>query len=124
MIEGGCFCGRIRYAIDDGTYLSVNCHCTMCRRIHAAPCVTWLVVPGERFRYSGAQPARLASSPRGSRHYCPSCGTHVACMNAGHPERIDIAVGSLDSPAAFEPTRDGFTDTRLPWAPRAVPARA
>lgn len=45
MIEGGRFCRRIRYAIDDGTYTAANCHCTMCRRIHAAPYVTWLVVP-------------------------------------------------------------------------------
>ena len=47
MIEGGCFCKRIRYAIDDGEYLTANCHCTMCRRVHAAPYVTWLVVPVE-----------------------------------------------------------------------------
>ena len=101
---------------------TISCERWRCRRIHAAPYVTWLVVPAERFRYSSELPARLASSPGGSRDYCPSCGTHVACTNASHPERIDVAVGSLDSPEAFEPTLDVFVDTRLPWAARAEPA--
>ncbi len=115
MIEGGCFCRQIRYAIDDGAYIAANCHCTMCRRIHAAPYVTWLVAPAERFRYTGECPARLVSSPGGSRDYCPSCATHVTCVTASHPDRIDVAVGSLDSPEAFKPMLDVFTDTRLPW---------
>jgi hypothetical protein len=41
VIEGRCFCGRIRYAIDAGVYPSANCHCTMCRhaeRIDVAVC--------------------------------------------------------------------------------------
>jgi hypothetical protein len=115
MIEGGCFCKKVRYAIDDGTYLSVNCHCTMCRHIHAAPYVTWLVVPADRFQYLTAAPAQFDSSAKGSRYYCSACGTQVACVNADHPEIIDVAAGSLDSPEAFEPTYDAFADTRLAW---------
>jgi hypothetical protein len=116
MIEGGCFCGRVRYAIDDGDYLSANCHCTMCRRIHAAPFVTWLVVPVVKFRYTQARPMTLVSSAEGTRYYCPACGTHLACVNASHPDVVDVTVGSLDAPAAFPPTLEVFADTRLPDA--------
>lgn len=112
--EGGCFCGRIRYAIDEGSYLSADCHCTMCRKIHAAPFVRWLVVPAERFRYLGTRPAELRSSESGTRYFCPSCGTHVACINAAHPEIVDVAVGSLDAPGLFPASLEVFTDTRLP----------
>jgi len=117
MIEGGCFCKRVRYSIDVGTYLCANCHCTMCRRVHAAPYVTWLVVPVEHFRYTGDAPEEFASSYDGARYFCTTCGTHVACVNAAHPEVIDITVGSLNAPEAAEPTFDVFTDTRLAWAP-------
>jgi hypothetical protein len=116
MIEGGCFCGRVRYAIDDGEYLSANCHCTMCRRAHAAPFVTWLVVPVAHFRYTQSEPSTLASSADGTRYFCPACGTHLACVNASHPEVVDVTVGSLDAPGAFPPTLEVFTDTRLPGA--------
>lgn len=117
MIGGGCFCKQIRYAIDDGAYLSVNCHCTMCRHIHAAPYVGWLVVPVDRFRYESAMPARLESSAKGVRYYCSKCGTHVACVNASHPEIIDVSLGSLDAPEVFPPRASFFEDTRLPWVP-------
>ena len=106
MIEGGCFCKRIRYSVDEGSYLCANCHCTMCRRVHAAPYVTWLVVPVE-----------VASSNDGTRYFCATCGTQVACVNTGHPEVIDVTVGSLDTPAAFAPTLDVYSDTRLAWVP-------
>ena len=44
-IEGGCFCGAIRYEIDEGKHVVANCHCTLCRKTSAAPFVTWMVVP-------------------------------------------------------------------------------
>ena len=115
MIEGGCFCGRVRYAIDDGSYVAGDCHCTLCRRAHAAPSVSWLVVPRDRFRHLGAAPAELRSSEAGTRFFCPSCGTHVACVTAAHPDIVDVALGSLDEPDRFEPSVAVFTDTRLAW---------
>lgn len=120
MIEGGCFCGSVRYCIEDGEYLSVNCHCTMCRRIHSAPYVTWLVVPVERFRYATAAPEVLRSSEKGTRYFCRTCGSHVACVVAAHPEFIDIPVGSLDRPEVAPPTMEVHGDTRLGWIPGLV----
>ena len=90
---------------------------TMCRHIHAAPYVAWIVVPVARFSYSSEMPRKLESSADGTRYFCAACGTHVACVNASHPEIIDVAVGSLDRPEAFTPTMEVFTDTRLGWVP-------
>src|SRR4051794_40819330 len=122
MIEGGCFCGALRFAIETGEYVTANCHCSMCRRVHAAPFVTWLVVPVERFGYTRGAPHALASSSEGTRYFCDRCGTHVACVNAVHPEVVDVTLGSLDAPEAFAPTLDVFTDTQLAWV--AVPREA
>ena len=115
MIEGGCFCKKIRYEIDAGDYLAANCHCTMCQHIHAAPFVSWLVVPADHFRYVDGNAGVLRSSDRGTRYFCSSCGTHVACINDSHPEVVDVAVGSLDRPDNFAPKLDVHTDTRLSW---------
>ena len=115
MIEGGCFCGTLRLGIDDGDYRSVNCHCTMCRRIHSAPYVTWLVVPANRFHYITGTPSKLQSSEEGARYFCDRCGTHVACINTSHPDIVDVPVCCLDEPAPFEPTSSVHTDTRLAW---------
>ena len=114
-IAGGCFCGALRYTLDDRAYRIGNCHCTMCRRVHAAPFVTWLVVPVERFRYTRGAPDVLRSSADGTRYYCAKCGTHIGCALGSHPESIDITLGSLDDPTRFAPQVDVFTDTQLEW---------
>lgn len=113
MITGGCFCGSVRIEIDDGQYRSVNCYCTMCRRIHAAPYVTWLVVPENHFRYVSSEPRRLASSKDGSRFFCPDCGTHLACTNTKRPDQVEVPVCCLDSPEQFPPTDGVYKENRL-----------
>ena len=117
MIEGGCFCGAIRYEIDasENEYVVANCHCTICRRTSGAPYVTWLLTGSTRFRYTRGTPRILSSSDKGRRYFCEACGTPLVCEVAEHPDRVDITVGSLDAPGKFAPSRNGFTDTRLPW---------
>ena len=45
-IEGGCFCGALRYSIEGPVAHVVNCHCTMCRRTSAsARSITTLLAP-------------------------------------------------------------------------------
>ena len=115
MLNGGCFCKSVRYSIDEAEYQSVDCHCSMCRRAHSAPYVTWIVVPVEKFRYTAEAPTTLKSSKNGTRCFCKSCGTHVACVSTEHPEVIDIPVGSLDDPGRCPPTIEIFADTKLSW---------
>jgi len=115
MIEGGCFCGSLRYAIDDGDYMVANCHCTMCRRTSAAPFVTWMIVPASAFHYQRGEPTVLKSSDKGTRYFCSSCGTPVACVISDHPEQIDVTTGSLDAPQDYPPTVAVHQDTKLPW---------
>ena len=121
MIEGGCFCGAIRYAIEDGQYLVANCHCSMCRKTSAAPFVTWMVVPNAAFQYVQGVPQVLQSSDQGTRYFCAGCGTPVACINATHPDVIDITTGSLDAPEAYPPTVAVHEDTKLPWLAQTEP---
>ena len=114
-ITGGCFCGSIRYSVEGPVPRIVNCHCTMCRRTSGAPFVTWLVVAEDRFSYTQGTPKKLQSSDHGERYFCASCGTPVVCIVGGPGEHVDITLGSLDNPEAFEPNLEIYTDTRLAW---------
>ncbi len=87
----------------------------MCRKAHAAPYVSWLIVPVESFKYTTKEPRLLQSSQHGARYFCPDCGTHLACANDSHPQIIDVTVGSLDDPKDVVPKKDTFSDTQLPW---------
>ncbi len=124
MITGGCFCGAIRYEIEDGDYPVANCHCSMCRRTSGAPFVTWLVAPASRFRYTSGEPRILHSSEKGTRYFCERCGTPLVCITADHPDNVDVTTGSLDEPGRYVPTFAVHEDTKLPWLHRTEQAAA
>lgn len=114
-MEGGCFCGAIRYVIDDDDYRSGNCHCTMCRRTSGAAFVSWMVVPKSAFRVTQGTTKTLESSHHGKRYFCENCGTPIACDLSEHPDIIDITICSLDDPEGHPPKGDFYTDTQLSW---------
>jgi hypothetical protein len=114
-IEGGCFCGSIRYNLEKKDYSSSNCNCSMCRRISGAAFVSWMAVPKSNFEYSQGEPKKLISSSHGTRYFCKKCGTHVVCLLEEYPEYIYITICSLDKPQDFKPKGDMYIDDKLPW---------
>lgn len=114
-VTGGCFCGKIRYRFYRPEIITVNCHCSMCRRTSAAPFVSWLVIPTSQFSYTQGEAAVLESSATGTRYFCDSCGTPLVCINSEHADWTDVTLGSLDQPEAFVPSKDVYADTQLYW---------
>ena len=114
-IEGGCFCGSVRYNFEPNNYLSANCHCSMCRRISAAPFVSWIVVPVSCFEYAQGQPKKLNSSSHGTRYFCEECGTPLTCTLKEDPGNINITICSLEKPQDFEPKAEIYIDDKLFW---------
>ena len=118
MIEGGCFCGKIRFSIDEnpsGDYLVANCHCTICRKTSAAPFVTWLVIPKAALHYRSGTPKILKSSAKGTRHFCADCGTPLLFYTTERPHNYDITTGCLDNPEQFVPSVDIHEESQLSW---------
>jgi hypothetical protein len=114
MLTGGCFCGRVRYETDGAPYNETNCHCSICRRTTGAPVVAWFSVPRSRFRLSG-EPTRFRSSGKGTRSFCPECGTQLTFELEGAGDEIDVTTASLDEPNAVPPRDHTRTSSRLEW---------
>lgn len=127
MITGGCFCGTLRYEIEElsssGDYKCANCHCSMCRRISAAPFVTWIVVPDTAFRIVQGTATQLISSAGALRKFCGKCGTHISFATEDRPGELDITSCSLDNPEAFVPTRGIHRRSKLAWLDTTEPSQ-
>ncbi len=111
---GGCLCGGLRYAARVEPVWAGYCHCRLCQRSSGAPVLAWASFPVEAFRYLKGEPAVYRSSPRGSREFCPTCGTQIAFREADSPT-LEVNLGSLDAPAEVEPRVHIFTASRIPW---------
>ena len=114
MLKGGCFCGRIRYEAASAPFHETSCHCSICRRTTGAPFVAWFSVPRSAFRFVAGEPARSKSTAKGTRSFCPRCGTQLTFELEGLDE-VDVTTCSLDDPSALPPKDHTWTASRLAW---------
>ena len=115
MLKGGCFCGLIRYEAAGTPFHETNCHCSICRRTAGAPFVTWFSVPRSRFRIVRGEPARFKSTAKGTRSFCPRCGTQLTFEHEDFLQEIDVTACSLDDPESLAPRDHTWTGGKLTW---------
>lgn len=115
MWKGGCFCGAVRYEATGKPFHETSCHCSICRRTTGAPFVAWFSVPRSGFRLVRGTPARFQSTAKGSRSFCPRCGTQLTFEHAELPDEIDLTTCSLDDPEALPPRDHTRTSSKLRW---------
>ena len=117
-IEGGCFCGEIRYRVNDEATLQLLCFCKDCVAITGTDGYAGYMVKDEHFQVLAGKPnthVKVAKSGRKIvRHFCGNCGSNLW----GQTEMglTSIAAGSLDDPTLFNPTHKVFTEDALSWA--------
>jgi hypothetical protein len=123
-IQGGCFCGTIRYRATSPPRISTICHCADCRKASGAASVAWVTFPAEGFAFVEGEPSRYRSSPPVVRTFCGRCGTPLTYRSDERKHEIDVTTASLDEPEAFPPTKHVFPEQKLSWvevAPLPVP---
>jgi len=117
-IEGGCFCGAVRYRADEHTDSVAHCHCRHCRAASGATLMTWVEAPRTAFRWTAEKPAayRHGSDWKTSitRRFCSNCGTSLTYERDGS-DSLDIAVGSMDEPDAVAPEHHVYDSSRIGW---------
>ena len=115
MLTGGCLCGHVRYEAGGEPFHLTVCHCSLCRRAAGAPMVAWCSVPRAEYRVVADAPTRFKSSAKGTRTFCPRCGTPLTFESDEHPNEIDITAASLDDPEAMPPRDHTRAATKLSW---------
>lgn len=115
MLKGGCFCGAVRFEAGGEPSNETSCHCSICRRVSAAPSVAWVTVPSAEYRIVSGAPARFPSSDHGTRTFCPSCGTPLTFSSRHTPDEVDVTICSLDHPDDVAPKDSTFVSSKLSW---------
>mmetsp|Transcript_19904 Transcript_19904/g.32392 ORF Transcript_19904/g.32392 Transcript_19904/m.32392 type:complete len:208 (-) Transcript_19904:199-822(-) len=79
-LQGSCYCGEIKFRVIGKPMVAVNCHCTDCRKAHAAPMYQAAYFPPSSFRIVAGE-NNLKRFRKGKsdceRHFCKECGTRI-----------------------------------------------
>ena len=115
IVEGGCFCGAVRYRASGSPANSMICHCQTCRRVAASPVVAWVTYAADAFEFTRGQPGEFRSSAPVVRTFCAACGCPLTYRRDDAPATIDITTCSLDQPERFAPTHHSWLSHDLGW---------
>ena len=102
-LEGGCYCGNVRYAVDGDPAMKAQCHCRECQYITGGGPNMFMLVPPQGFRYTSGEPHKFSRSDLENpvtREFCGECGTHLTTRPPSLPF-IVLKVGTLDNPGMF-----------------------
>ena len=115
--RGSCLCRRVTYEISGALKDVLNCHCSMCRKLHASAFRTraavatrdWKTLTGEQFIKF------YESSPGERKGFCSECGSSLFTKFDGNPEVIGFPLGTLDTDPGVKATRHIFVGSKAPW---------
>lgn len=110
-LEGGCYCGEVRYVAEGDPMMQAQCHCRECQYISGGAPNTFIAMPAAGFTYITGQPKQFTRKDLAravTREFCAECGTHLVTKVPGLPAAV-LKVGTLDEPAQFHPQMAIFT---------------
>ncbi len=124
-LEGGCYCGAVRYSAEGDPMMQAQCHCRECQYITGGSPNVFIAMPIAGFKYTKGEPSKFSRSDLErpvTREFCPKCGTHMVTRAPGFPAVI-VKVGSLDDPSVFKPGLAIYTVDKQPFhrIPEGIP---
>lgn len=117
-IGGSCLCGGVRFELSGPSELIVFCHCSRCRRGHAAAHAANTFVAASTFRWvEGEELAEQYEVPGARRfrtEFCRVCGSSLPrpFPAAG---RVNVPAAALDDDPAARPRLHIHTGSKAPW---------
>jgi hypothetical protein len=125
-LEGGCYCGKVRYVAEGEPMRKGQCHCRECQFITGGAPNMFVVMPSAGFAYTKGAPKQFTRGDLENpvtREFCADCGTHMATRPPGRPVVV-VKVGTLDDPKLYGgPQMAIFTIDKQPFhqVPEGLP---
>lgn len=115
--SGSCLCGGVQYEIHGELTDVLNCHCSMCRKLHASAFRTRAKVRAADWStVRGADLIRFyESSPGEHKGFCSVCGSSLFTRFDAAPDVYGFPLGTLDTDPEVKPTRHIFVANKAPW---------
>ena len=93
-VEGGCYCGALRYTAEGDPLFRGQCHCRECQYFSGGFPNAVMGMPAAGFAYTRGAPARFARSDLESpatREFCGTCGTQILARAPAMPAAVILS---------------------------------
>jgi hypothetical protein len=137
-ITGRCYCGAVRYELDQPPIAVRACWCRDCQYLAAGNASVNAIFKTDGLKLTGEVGEYLSTADSGNqmrRRFCPKCGTQLFSQSSARPDVMVVRVGTLDDreiggPQSFIWTGSapswGFVDPKMPNSagqPAPIPSR-
>jgi hypothetical protein len=103
-VEGGCYCGALRFEASGDPLFKGECYCRECQHVSGGGPNLVMAMPGGGFAWTRGAPKtfrRPDLEAPVTREFCATCGTHILARSPGVPGAVLLKVGAFDDPSAF-----------------------
>jgi hypothetical protein len=103
-IEGGCYCGAVRFKAVGDPVFKGQCHCRECQYFASGSPNMVLGMPEAGFSYTKGKPREFRRGDLENpvtREFCAECGTPLLSRAPSLPGVAMLKVGALDDPSVF-----------------------
>ena len=104
QIDGGCYCGAVRYQAKGDAMFKGQCHCRECQYLSGGHPNVVMGMPESEFSYGKGKPKAFRRSDLANavtREFCGDCGTHLLTRTPALPGAVLLKVGTFDDPGVF-----------------------
>jgi hypothetical protein len=104
IIEGGCYCGEVRYRAKGEPMFKGECFCRECQYISGGNSNLVMAMPAVGFAVTKGEPKAFVHSGLEagvSREFCSTCGTHLFTRAPAFKAGVIVKIGTFDDPALY-----------------------
>ena len=115
-IEGGCFCGTVRYRLEGSLEKARACHCSRCRKAFSGASSAYAELsPSSSFEWlSGRDLLSVHETGEGwGMGFCSKCGSTLCGLHEGRVHGLTL--GCVDGDPGVEIEMHIFVDSKAPW---------
>jgi hypothetical protein len=114
-LQGGCWCGAVRYRVADEFLYAWNCHCSRCRAATGSSFKPLAGIEREKLQIvAGVDRLLVVGDDVRNDTRCGSCGSFLFSV-VRRGEYVHVGMGSLTDVPTIRPTAHIFVGSKAPW---------
>jgi hypothetical protein len=114
-LDGGCWCGAVRYRVADDFEYACHCHCSRCRAATGSAFKPFAGIRRGALTLLTPEDALLVvGSDELNDTRCATCGSLLFSV-VREGAYVHVALGSLADAPSLRPTHHIFVGSKAPW---------